>query len=256
VFPHRYGPLGREVFALSGDVTRFRASDDGATDLELRVPFPSLLSDASDGSVDVNVFVVDSLGAKLSSVGRSIATDEEAVLFRLTAPEGATDVVVEFRDPATGRVAALRQAAALARVAGQPGISDLLVTHRATPDRKAVVRRARWIRPLPLTEVVEEPVVGAFFELYDIKEATSWYRVRAEVESLETGERYTVPVRPAGEDGYRATWDRVAGSSGAAGEFVGLALGNVPAGRYTLRIVVDFPLAGEPLVAERTLTLG
>lgn len=256
VFPHRYGPTGREVFALAGEVTRYRGGEDGATDLELRVPFPPILASGTTDSVEVSVFLVDGAARILSRARRTIATGEESVFFRLTAPVEATRVVVEFHDRAGGRTAAMSEEVAADAVHGAPGISDLLVTHRAVPDRQAVRRGASWIRPLSLDGPVDEPVVGAFFELYGMRKATSWYRLRAELESLDTGERVGIPVRPAGEDGYRATWDRLAGDDGVAGEYVGLALGNVPRGRYTLRVVVDFPLAGGPLVAERVLTLS
>lgn len=256
VYPHRSGPLGRDVLAATGEVTRFRGAEAGATDVEIRAPFPSALVSDREDAVEASVFLLDDRGRILTRARRPISSADETVLFRVSAPAEAVRVVVEFREPGSGRTAALREAVGLASMDGDgPGISDLLLTELATPDGEAVRRDASWIHPLAPGGLIEEPTLGAFFELYGMREATSWYRVHAEVERLDTGVRSGVPVRPAGEDGYRATWDRLAEASGTRGEFVGLDLAVLPPGRYDLRVVVDFPLAGGPLMAERRITL-
>lgn len=256
VYPHRYGPLGRDVLAATGEVTRFRGAEAGTTDLEIRAPFPSALASDGEDGVEASVFLLDDRGHTLARARRPVSRADETVLFRVPAPAEAVRVVVEFRDPRSGRTAALGEAVALTDVDGEgPGISDLLLTEPATPDRDAVRRDASWIRPLGSGEALQGPTLGAFFELYGMREATSWYRIHAEVERLDDGVRSGVPVRPAGEDGYRATWDRLADASGTRGEFVGLDLDGLSPGRYNLCVVVDFPLAGGPLLAERLITV-
>lgn len=255
VFPHRYGPRGRDVYALDGEVTRFRAEDGSGTALELRARVPSLFATGGRDSVDVGVFLMDEAGGVLTRARRRIATAERAVFFRIAAPESARTAVLEFLDPVDGRAASLRAEVAREGSDGGPAISDLLMTLPAAPGPDAVRRDAPWIRPLePGSPVAGE--AGAYFELYDVDESTAWYRVRAEAESLESGERRVLPVRPAGEDDHRASWDRLAETGGAAPEFLSLSLGALPPGRWIVRVVVDFPLAGGPLVAERRLTLG
>ncbi len=256
VFPHRYGPRGRDVYALDGDVTRFRGEGGSGIDLEIQAPVPSLFAAGARDSVEVGVFLLDDGGAVLTRARRRVSTADDGVFFRVAAPDAARRVVLEFLDREDGRAASLRADVALDAEGTGPAISDLRMTGPAPPDAEAVRRDAGWLRPLEPGTAVREPLVGAYFELYDVQEATAWYRVRAEAERVETGERRALPLRPAGEAGFRTTWDRVAGTDGPAPEFLGLSLETLLPGRWIVRVVVDFPLAGGPLVAERRLTVG
>jgi hypothetical protein len=83
--------------------------------------------------------------------------------------------------------------------------------------------------------------------------AVPWYRLRAEVVDRATGVVTGVPIRPAGEDGFRPTWDRFPAAGGLTSEFLTVALSDVKRGRHTLRIIVDVPEVGAGVVAQRDL---
>jgi len=157
-------------------------------------------------------------------------------------------------DASGQQVAALEHELSAEVAEGAPDASDLLLTRRASPDADAVSRDASWIVPLT-PGPVDDPVVGILWELYDLERGTSWYRIRAELQPAAGGEPIELAVRPAGEAGYGAGWDRLADPDGTTEEFLELAVGNVPRGRYRLRVLAELPLGGETLVAERALSL-
>lgn len=80
-----------------------------------------------------------------------------------------------------------------------------------------------------------------------------WYRLRAEIQDRATGDIRDLPIQPSGETGFRASWDRRPAPEGVTSEFVSVWLGDVPSGRYILRLVADVPDAGTPLMAEQEL---
>ncbi len=81
----------------------------------------------------------------------------------------------------------------------------------------------------------------------------SWYRLRAELQDRATGDLRDLPIQPAGEGGFRSTWDRRPADGAVTAEFLSIWMGDVPPGRYLLRVVADVPDAGAPLTAEQAM---
>ena len=255
VFPHRYGTSSRTVFTLPGQLSRFMAPVPGRVDLEIHTEVPTLIATGSRDTLDVGVFLLDSEGERLLTTRRRIPARQAPISFRAPADPEVSGVVVEVFNRRTGQAAALRDAARLPpRSVGSVAISDLLLVEAATPDTDEVDRRAPWVRPETLVGPVEDAAFGALFELYGVRDLSSWYRLRAEIVNRDTGETVAVPIRPAGEEGFRATWERrIPEGIQDPHEYVTVALTDVSGGRYTIRIVVDVPGAQGPLVSERNL---
>lgn len=255
VLPHWYGTRSRTVFSLPGQVTRFRGQGTAGSELEVVTEVPEILATGEADTLDLGVFLLSGRGDPVSAQRRKVTARPAPVSLKARASRDVAGVVVEFFNRETGQAAALRRRAHRedGTTARGATISDLMVTEAASPDEDEVRRSADWIRPHPLTAPLEDDAVGVLFELYDVKGVTSWYRVRAELENRETGAVQSVPIRPAGEPGFRATWDRRPTDDGSITEFYTLALNNVDVGRYTVRMVVDLADAGMPLVAERDL---
>lgn len=254
VFPHRYGADARTVFVLPGQVSRFRGAMRGATDVEIHTKIPSLLATGSSDTLDLGIFLLDSEGEKVAVSQRRVLALASPLSLRTPASPGVASVVVEFFHRQSGKAAALRDRVELAEHAG-PSISDLLLTEVAAPSTAEVQRGAEWLKPLPLDEPVAEDALGVFFELYGVLGTTPWYRVRAEVVRTSDGAILDVPVRVAGQRGFRPTWDRrPTRQEGPLPEFVSVALSDVPTGEYLLRVVVDLDGGAAPLVAERSVT--
>jgi hypothetical protein len=106
---------------------------------------------------------------------------------------------------------------------------------------------------LALDLPVQSHAIGAYVELYGVAEVSPRYRLRAELRDRATGDLRDLPIQPAGETGFRSTWERTAAGAGVIAEFISVWLGDVPPGRYVLRVVADVPDAGAPLSAEQTL---
>ena len=132
-------------------------------------------------------------------------------------------------------------------------MSDVILTFPASPPGKGVARGGAWMEPLALDRPVQTHAIGAYVELYDVGEVSSWYRLRAEIQDRTTGDIRDLPIQPAGESGFRATWDRRPAQGGVTREFLSVWLGDVPPGRYLLRVVADVPDAGAPLSAEQEM---
>ncbi len=103
-----------------------------------------------------------------------------------------------------------------------------------------VARNADWVDPLPLVSPVESGAVGAYFELYsELPEGLDSFGLRAEVVDRDTGAVIVVPIRLAGEKGFREKWERRPDAAGSIREFLTGALTDVSPGRHMLRIVID-----------------
>jgi GWxTD domain-containing protein len=248
IFPHRYGTGSRLVFALPGQVARFRGPTAGASDVSVYTQVPAL-----PATLDLNVFLLGAEGEKLDMVQRFIAAKPAPIFLEAPAAPEVASVVVEVFNRRTGQAAALRDTVHAAESVTGATVSDLLLTRPASPSPSAVKRDASWMEPLTLSAPVDTHEVGAFFELYDVAAMAPWYSLSAEMENVDTGETVSVPIRPAGESGLRPTWDRRPAAEGPTREFLGIWLGDVKPGRYDLRVLVDLPDADAPLVAEREL---
>ena len=132
-------------------------------------------------------------------------------------------------------------------------MSDLVLTGPASPRRSDVVRGGAWMEPLALDLPVRSHAIGAYVEMYGVAALTSRYRLRAELRDRATGDLRDLPIQPAGESGFRSTWERRPSEGGVTAEFVSIWLGDVPPGRYVLRLVADISGAGGPLSAEQAL---
>ncbi len=252
VFPHRYGTGSRLVFSLPGQVTRFRGSGVGASDVVVNTQVPALPATSAHDTLDLNVFLLGSEGEKLDMVQRLIRAEPAPISMEAPAAPEVSDVVVEVFNRRTGQAAALRDSVHAAESAAGATISDLLLTRPASPALQDVRRDAPWLEPLTLAAPVDTHEVGVFFELYDVAALAPWYRLRAEAENRTTGEVRGLTIRPAGEDRLRPTWEHRPHESGPTAEYLSVWLGDLPAGSYRLRIVADLPDAGVPLVAERS----
>jgi hypothetical protein len=104
-----------------------------------------------------------------------------------------------------------------------------------------------------MDQPVASHAIGAFVEIYGVASVASWYRLRAEIQDRTTGDIRDLPIQPAGESGFRSTWDRRPLPGDVTPEFLSMWLSDVPPGRYVLRVVADVPDAGAPLVAEQEL---
>ena len=253
VFPHRYGTGSRLVFSLPGQVTRFRGVGVGASDVVVNTQVPALPATAARDTLDLNVFLLGAEGEKLDMVQRLMSAEPAPISLEAPAAAEVSDVVVEVFNRRTGQAAALRDSVHAAESVAGATMSDLLLTEPASPTPQSVRRDAPWMQPLTLARPVRSHEVGAFFELYDVASLAPWYRLRAEAENRSTGEVVALGIRPAGEDRLRPTWERRPNPEGPTAEYLSLWLDDLPAGRWTLRIVADLPDAGAPLVAERTI---
>ncbi len=253
VFPHRYGTGSRLVFSLPGQVTRFRGSGVGASDVVVNTQVPALPATSAHDTLDLNVFLLGSEGEKLDMVQRLIGAEPSPISMEAPAAPEVSDVVVEVFNRRTGQAAALRDSVHAAESAAGATISDLLLTKPASPTPQAVRRDAPWLQPLTLAGPVDTHEVGVFFELYDVAPMAPWYRLRAEAENRNTGTVQALDIRPAGEERLRATWDRRPREGGMTPEYLSVWLGDLPAGSYRLRIIADLPETGRPLIAERNI---
>jgi TonB family protein len=252
VFPHRYGTESRLLFTLPGQLSRFRGASPGSWDLEVYTQVPELLASSGRDTLDVGLFLLDQDGRKVSESRRKIPATQAPVSMRASAPPEVTSVVVELFHERSGQAAALREATAPDRT-GVVSASDLLLVGSAAPDAEDVRRGADWVEPLTLSGPEQVAALGVLFELYDAAASSSWYRLRAELEDRDSGEIIGLPIRPAGEQGFRPTWDRHPDAGPVTVEFLTVALNEAPPGRYVLRVVADLPEAGQPLILEREL---
>ena len=252
VVPHRYGNGSRVVFALPAQVSRFQ-NDDGSRAVTLNTRVPRLLATGAQDSLDLCLVLLGEGGDALNTTVRHVPAMEGDVALDATAPEAVAGVVVEFYSPKTGQAAALRKTLPDLPQAAGASISDIVLTAPASPKRDEVGRGGDWMEPLPLDQPVASHAIGVFVEVYGVASVASWYRLRAEIQDRTTGDIRDLPIQPAGELGFRSTWDRHPSPGDVTPEFLSVWLSDVPPGRYVLRVVADVPDAGVPLIAEQEL---
>ena len=116
-----------------------------------------------------------------------------------------------------------------------------------------LARDAEWLVPLSLVGPQDTDALAVYFEVYETDAPVPWYRLRAEVVDRETGFAAGVPIRPAGEEGFRPTWDRFPDAGGVTSELLTVSLSDVDRSRLTLRVIVDVPDVGAGVVAQSNL---
>jgi hypothetical protein len=253
VVPHRYGNASRLVFALPAQVSRFRHEAGPGSDVRLNTRVPRVLATGQQDSLDLSLVLLGEGGGPLNSAVQRVPAVEGDIALNASAPDEVSGVVVEFYSPRTGQAAALRRPLPARAEASGVSMSDLVLTAPASPKYEQVRRGSAWMEPLPLDQPVASHAIGAFIEVYGVASVASWYRLRAEIQDRSTGEIRDLPIQPAGETGFRSTWDRHPVPGDVTPEFLSIWLSDVPPGRYTLRVVADVPDAGAPLVAEQEL---
>jgi TonB family protein len=251
--PHRYGNAARVVFSLPAQIGRFQSPGAGTSAVEMHTRVPVVLATGPTDSLDVCLVLLGPAGDTLSVTATKVPAVAGDVSLEAEAASPVAGVVVEFYSPRTGQAAAMRRPAPPLSEASGASMSDVILTSPASPRRGAVERNGDWIEPLALDHPVQSHAIGAYLELYDVAPLSSWYRLRAEIQDRTTGDIRDLPIQPAGEDGFRATWDRHPSDRGVTREFVSIWLGDVPPGRYLLRVVADVPEAGMPLTAQQEL---
>lgn len=252
--PHRYGSASRLVYALSAQVGRFRWREGASrSEVEMHTRVPLLLATGARDTLDVSLLLLGTDGGTLSVTVDRVNAVEGEISLTASADAEVGGVVVEVYSPKTGQAAALRRQAPPMAVASGASMSDMILTSPASPRREQVRRGSEWLEPLALDQPVQAHAIGAYVELYDLAPVSSWYRLRVEAVDRTTGDVRDLPIQPVGESGFRATWDRHPSEDGVTREFVSIWLGDVPPGRYTLRLVADMPDAGAPLSAEQQM---
>jgi hypothetical protein len=216
---------------------------------------PEELAAAGAAALDFGVFVLGRRGEPLSVTARELGPEGQSVILRVTAPPLAASIVIEAFDHESGRAAVSRGTTRLNASATGPTSSDLMLVQAATEAvNPADVRRAAsWIVPVVPGESFVGDAVGALFELYDVAPTATWYRVQAEVTDRVSRVTRPVPIRPAEASEFRSLWNRTPKAAGPTVEVVAVDLGDVPPGSYVLRVSVEFPGGGPPLVLERDL---
>ena len=238
---------------LGAQVARFAGADWGALDVEMHAQVPVLFAGADADSLDVALVLLGEGGSTLSVTRGRVPAQEGSVSLEASTHASIRGVVAELYSPATGQAAALRRAIEPLATASDVTLSDVVLTAAASPGAADVARGAAWIEPLALDNPVRSHAIGAYFELYGAPAASSWYRLRAELQDRATGDVRDLPIQPAGEGGFRSTWDRRPVQGDLTAEFISIWIGDVPPGRYVLRVVADVPGAGSPLSAEQAL---
>jgi TonB family protein len=251
VLSHRYGTASRSVSALRGQVTRFYGGEPGALEIRINTEVPDYLAGDPSDTLDLGLFLMDVEGKVLPVTRGRIRAEVAPVALRApTSPEVAS-LVVELFNSRTGRAAQIREAVTPIDV--RPvAVSDLLIV-RPTRPRPNLSRDAEWLEPLSLVSPQDTDALGVYFEVYESEGSIPWYRLRAEVVDRQTGVVTGVPIRPAGEEGFRPTWDRFPDGGGVTSEFLTVSLRDVDRSMYTLRIIVDVPEVGAGIVTQRDL---
>ncbi len=251
--PHRYGDDSRVVFTLGAQVARFLEPGSASMEVEMHARIPVLFAGAPGDSLDLGLVLLGESGSTLSVTRARVPAEEGDVVLRAVAHAPVGGEVVEVYRPSTGQAAALRRSVAPLTTASGATMSDLVLTGPASPRKSDVVRGGAWMEPLALDLPVRSHAIGAYVEMYGLAPLTSRYRLRAELRDRATGDLRDLPIQPAGEVGFRSTWERRPSEEGVTAEFVSIGLGGVPPGRYVLRLVADVPDAGGPLSAEQAL---
>ncbi len=251
--PHRYGNASRTVFSLPAQIGRFRAVEPGSFEVVMHARVPLLLATGGEDSLAVTFALLDQEGRALAVTQSHQPALDGDIAMKATTRAGIAGVVVEVYNPRTGQAASLRRSTPPLASAGAVSMSDVVLSAPASPRREEVSRRGDWFEPLAVDRPVQSHAIGAYVELYGVGAVAPWYRIRVELQDRATGDVRDLPILPAGEEGFRTTWERRAGPDAVTPEFLSIWLGGVSEGRYVLRVVADVPEAGAPLVAEQQL---
>ncbi|HSW29993.1 MAG TPA: TonB family protein [Longimicrobiales bacterium] len=251
--PHRYGDGSRIVFSLGAQVARFLEAGSTALEVEMHARVPVLFAGSPTDSLDVALVLLGESGSTLSVTRARVPAVEGDVALRATAHAAVAGEVVELYSAVTGQAAALRRSVAPLATASGATMSDVVLTAAASPRKDEVGRGRDWLEPLALDLPVQSHAIGAYVELYGVARVSPRYRLRAELRDRATGDLRDLPIQPAGESGFRSTWERLAGGRAVIAEFISVWLADVPPGRYVLRVIADVPDAGAPLAAEQAL---
>jgi hypothetical protein len=251
--PHRYGDASRVVFSLGAQVARFLDADSAVLNVEMRARVPVLFAGAPTDSLEVGLVLLGESGSTLSVTRARVPAVEGDVALKATAHAAVAGEVVELYSPSTGQAAALRRSVAPLVTSSGVTMSDVVLTAAASPHKNEVARDGAWLEPLALDLPVQSHAIGAYVELYGVAGVSPRYRLRAELRDRTTGDVRDLPIQPAGEVGFRSTWERTPAPSGVTEEFISIWLGDVPSGRYVLRVVAEVPDAAAPLSAEQAL---
>jgi TonB family protein len=251
--PHRYGDASRIVFSLGAQVARFLGPESSALNVEMHARVPVLFAGAPTDSLEVGLVLLGENGSTLSVTRARVPAVEGDIALRATTHAAVAGEVVELYSPSSGQAAALRRSVAPLATASGATMSDVVLTAAASPRKDEVARDGAWLEPLALDLPVRSHAIGAYVELYGVAGVSPRYRLRAELRDRATGDLRDLPIQPAGERGFRSTWERTPSPGGVTAEFISIWLGDVPPGRYVLRVVADVPDAGSPLSAEQAL---
>ncbi|MDP2956744.1 MAG: energy transducer TonB [Longimicrobiales bacterium] len=251
--PHRYGNASRVVYALPTQVGRFRGADQATSEVEMFTRVPVLLATGQTDSLDVCLVLLGQDRDTLSLTVSRVPAVEGDVSLKATARADVAGMVVEVYSSRIGQAAALRRTVPPLAAASGATMSDLVLTAPASPRVGEVKRGGGWMEPLALDRPIQTHAIGAYVELYGVRPIASWYRLRAELQDRATGDLRDLPIQPAGESGFRSTWDRRPADGTVTPEFLSIWMGDVPPGRYLLRVVADVPDAGAPLTAEQAI---
>ncbi len=251
--PHRYGDASRVVFFLGAQVARFMDAGSAGLNVEMYARVPMLFAGAPTDSLEVGLVLLGQSGSTLSVARARVPAVEGDVALRATAHAAVAGEVVELYSPVTGQAAALRRSVPPLATASGATMSDVVLTAAASPRKDDIGRDRAWLEPLALDLPVQSHAIGVYVELYGVTGVSPRYRLRAELRDRATGDLRDLPIQPAGESGFRSTWERTTAGKDVTAEFISVWLGDVPPGRYVLRVVADLPGAEMPLSAEQAL---
>ena len=254
VFPHRYGTSSRLVYTLPGQVSRFRSAESGMLEFEIQTTVPAVLATGPADTLDLGVFFIGSDGEKEEVVSRRVRAQEAPVAIRIPVTRTGGTVAVELFNRSTKQASALRQPVVAIEESDGVSLSDVLVLAAAAPSADDVFRSADWIEPLALDQPLEVDAIGVYFEIYPVRmRGLASYTLRVEVLDRDSGALTTVPIRPAGEEGFHTRWERRPTADGPTHEYLTVALSDVVPGRLTLRVLMSITDSETLLVGERDL---
>lgn len=235
VLPHWYGTRARPLFALPAQLTQFRGSREGSTEIKIHFRVPGEFRATGVGEeLQVGVFLLGAGGIAMETLRWSVEPTREEVDLLVPAGPGVRQVVVELFDPVSGMAAGARTPVRAQREA----LSELLLTEPAQVDRPEVGRMGQGLRARATRTRLVGEMAGVFLEIYDLA-PTETYRIQADLVSVETGAVIPLEIRPSGQTLFGEEWTRRPLRPGTVTEFLTLDLRNVGMGGFTLRVTVD-----------------
>lgn len=251
---HRYGRQSRLVAPLEAQVGRFQDPGGQAGQVTVATRVPAALATGPEDSLSIGLFVLGPDAERISETRRVIPAREATVRMGAPVPSGAAEVVLELYHPGLGQAAVVRSPVYRDRSNGEdPRVSDVLLVEPATPLTRDIRRDEAWLIPRTDPRDASGPNVGLLFELYDVPPAGAYYRMRVELDPRGGGRTIPVSYRPSGTERFGLEWPRRSGGKGPITEFLTLDLHDVAPGSYTLRLTVDLPGAGHPILLERAV---